>query len=171
MFRDNAGNEFTNFKQYPGYNAGTDTWEYWCWHNGCGLTSIAVILSGYNPNIDPYYLYHYEHGRGPMGAVYFGHYINDAGMHYYTVSTIADIRKALKEGKKVMIHIKGTTGGTYINGVKWAGDRGHYIAALEINDSDEVYISNPGSGSSANNGWIPLTTFSGYLASDNYVIY
>ena len=172
MFRDNAGNEFTNFKQYPAYNAGTNTWEYWCWHNGCGLTSMAIILSGYDSSIDPYYLYHYEHGRGPKGGVYFGDYIRDAGRNYYTVSSIADIRKALKEGKKVMLHIKGTTGGTYINGVKWAGERGHYIALLEINvDTDEVYVSNPGSGSSANNGWIPLTTFSGYLCQDNYVVY
>lgn len=168
VFRDNAGHEFTNYKQYPPNGAEEGTWEYWCWHNGCGLTSMAIILGAYDSKVDPYYLYHYEHGRGPMGGVYFGHYIQDAGMNYYTVTSIADIRKALQEGKKVMMHLKGNA---TIDGEKWAGSVGHFIAALEINDSDEVYISNPGSGSASKNGWIPLTKFSGVLSGSQYVIY
>ena len=168
IFRDNAGHEFTNYKQYPPNGAEEGTWEYWCWHNGCGLTSMAIILGAYDSKVDPYYLYHYEHGRGPMGGVYFGHYIQDAGRNYYTVTTIADIRKALKEGKKVMMHLKGNA---TIDGEKWAGSVGHFIAALEINDSDEVYISNPGSGSASKNGWIPLTKFSGVLQGSQYVVY
>lgn len=151
------GVTYKNWKQFPLDGSQGTGWEKWLHSSGCGLTSTSIILSSIDSKYTPYYLYHYEHGREKEGAVKIQTYLKDAGVSYSIADSLESIRNGLSSNKQVIMCLKGNA---TINGVKWAGSSGHYVAILGISDDKKsVYISNPGSNPSKKNGWVSLDQF------------
>lgn len=153
------GRTYKNWKQYPLDGSSGKGWAKWMHNSGCGLTSAAIVLGGKNSSITPSYLYNYANGRAKQGSVNIRQYITDAGASYSVANSLDNVKQGLQSGKPVIMCLYGNA---TIDGVKWAGSSGHYIAILGISDDgSQVYVSNPGSNPSKKNGWMPLSKFSG----------
>lgn len=146
--------EYKNYKQSYGPWASQKTpGEEKMSSSGCGITSIAVLLSGYGYDYDP----------GEMST-----YIKEKyGSSYSLVKTLSDILgvdtsyvtsnvkqgilNQLREGNACLVHVPANSIGP------WTTASGHYFVILAISeDGTQVYVSDVGGyyTGKGRNGWV-----------------
>ena len=172
------GKTYKNYKQYLYRNeAFTFQGSKHLASVGCGTNSTAIILSGEDSSITPQRLY-IENGYSV--GTYFGSYYPykkesfnycDAWSDGYCLKTKSvtklsdiDMRNRLvtnlMEGGTAILFINYISDKCLVNGESWTGSQ-HYFTALDYNQMDNtIYISNPGTNASSQNGWISLDRLS-----------
>lgn len=129
---------------------------------GCGLTSTAIIISGDDKSIDPMYLT--NNYWKPMGYLKLSKYLTEHHPNYKEWSTSVKNMKSelishLKSGGTAIFFIQANKGCTNFNGANWTNWQ-HFFAVLDYNVANNtVYVSNPGSNSDLQNGWVSLDEF------------
>ena len=121
----------------------------------CGITSTAIVLSGYGFNITQQEV----HDQCLRDGKYYwrtvlGNYLG-CSAEYVSIENVSrsDMRlgiiNQLKEGKPVIVHVPKNDG-------KYYTDEGHYFVILAISeDGQQFYVSDPGgySASKGRDGW------------------
>lgn len=155
-------------KKYKEYKQNTDSsWSqnsYWggtMSENGCGITSIAIIASGYNLEITPEDLReeYYPHLESEDMA----YAIQDLGIEctdfYFHDTYISKkyITDWLKTGRPVLICVDNSKENVWTTA-------SHYMVLLDVNSNGEIYISNP-------NGKDKTEKASGWYKSNQIIPY
>lgn len=161
------GKTFVEYRQCSG-PWGTPPWAgvpYWdgtISSSGCGPTSAAIALTGYGLNVTP---------ADTANAIsnYFGAgtwtdpdtltwVVNNFGVNAHTDGwgnvTADKIANNLKQGRPVLISVGTSPDTMFTSG-------GHLMALVDIDNSNNVYVSNP---STTAHGWIPLSTVIQYCS-------
>ena len=137
IYTASNGNSYKEYKQYMGSYKNILYQPYGkpIRSDGCSITAIAVILTGYGIDVNPGDLA--SHNR-------LAQHIRKYGIQCTDYET-AD-RNKMMSGKPALVSISGNL---KIEGsTKYYG--GHYVAILDARGNDEVYISDVGSAMS---GW------------------
>lgn len=149
IYTTSSGKSFVEYLQYSGpwaehaYAGGT------MHHQGCSVTSVAVVLSGYGIDKNP------EDIRPKDGSMISITEVLEAhGLKATRVKTpsTTQVLNHLKTGNAVIIYAGGTKTG--YSG-QWSSTTGHYFPVLEASES-KGYVSNV--GSSTKTGWYDIDT-------------
>lgn len=166
---DSNGRTFKGYKQYIYYQVygESSVRARWLSSSGCGLTSAAIVISGYKDGFTPVYLY--DNYRAVEGSVNIPKYLTDAGLHYEKRGIVTEDNMAswLSTGGQIIVCLYGNS---RIFGESWAGSSGHYITFLGVRQNGghyEVYVSNPGANDTHKNGWYELSEFIPHIYSDH----
>ena len=159
VYKSSSGRTFKEFKQSRGSYKGQGYSEGTISSSGCGPTAVAIVLSGYGVNVDPGDVGNAmggSHNGGTNGSN-LRSALKRYGIDARTVSrpTAAQIRQQLQSGKEIVVSVGSSPDSTFTG-------NGHIMALLDINNNDEVYISNP--NPRTYNGWMPLTKFIRYCS-------
>ncbi len=172
---DNKDGYFTTFtttnqKTYIEYKQNYASWSknsYWndnMENSGCGITSMAIILSGYGKKCTPedlrkkyYPVIDYENLSTEFAKNYG---IQSSGFFYDTVHLSEEyIKEQLQKNRPALICVwdKPTKN-------RWT-TTSHYMVLLAT-DNELVYISNPNGGKndSKSSGWYPFKEVVPYIA-------
>ena len=145
-YTSSAGITYTHYKQYQGSYAETPYWSGTIHSSGCGPSSIAILSSGltnnnYTPkDIASHMSYtSYETLKAEMDSI---------GMQSEVIQSPSaqQIQDSLTNGKVMLVSVNSNTiftGGS------------HIMALVDINDTGQVYICNP--GSSSKYGWYDIS--------------
>ena len=118
-------------------------------NNGCRITAMATIMTGFGINIHPGQL----SNNGPYSLNL--DVFNKKGLNYAKITNKSEIGTYIRKGNPVIINVHGQEYG----GSSPFTKRQHKMALLDINaDGTEVYVSNP-TGKYYKpdyNGWLPL---------------
>lgn len=151
---------YKEYKQTRGSYAHESYWGGDIMNWGCGPTALAIVASGYGKNETPLSLANYI--KDNLGNYTCNDILRKTAIQKckldassYTFSSNSKIKETLKEGNPVIVSVTGSKGnGTlYTNG-------SHYLALLDINEKDQVYVSNP---NEKMGGWRPLSEIIGCL--------
>ncbi len=138
-----------NQKTYIEYKQnGTSSWSnnaYWgstMSENGCGITVMSIILSGYNKNYTPedlrkkyYPVMNYENFSSELSST-FG--IKNSDFYYDSVHLSSDkIIEHLKTNRPVVVCVWNKPQNN-----RWTS-ASHYMALLATDGGNMVYVSNP----------------------------
>lgn len=167
----------TNKKTYIEYKQnGSASWsekDYWggtMEENGCGITAIATILSGYNKNYSP------EKLRKKYYPVLDNELISDElsstfkiknSNFYYDDKHLSNdyIINHLKTNRPILICVwnKPTNN-------RWT-TASHYMVLLATDENENVYVSNPNGleNSSKSSGWYNINEITPYLAKALFI--
>ena len=158
VYVSKTGKMYRNYKQIKGtyaqhvwsptYNGSPGT----IYNNGCALTSIAVVISGYqNRNVSPLDVVNrISNNTGYVARFYpmlaFSSYgIEVATPQYNSKSSVIN---HVETGRPVIIHVLKEEGSTFTEGEHW-------MAILDYNETtDKLYVSNPSSTRPTKTGWI-----------------
>lgn len=166
-----------NQKTYIEYKQnGDSSWannEYWngtMTENGCGITVMATILSGYNKNYTPedlrkkyYPVLNYDNLSKELSSTY---KIDNSDFYYDSVHLSSEkIVEHLKSNRPIIICVWNKT-----NENRWT-TTSHYMALLATDEKGMVYISNPNGGEndSKSSGWYELDEVVPYIAKALYI--
>ena len=158
VYVSKTGKMYRNYKQIKGtyaqhvwsptYNGSPGT----IYNNGCALTSIAVVISGYqHRNVSPLDIVNrisnntgYVASFNPMVA--FSSYGIEATRPQY--NSKSRVINHVQTGKPVIIHVLKEEESTFTDGEHW-------MAILDYNETtDELYVSNPSATRPTKTGWI-----------------
>ncbi len=158
VYVSKTGKMYRNYKQIKGtyaqhvwsptYNGSPGT----IYNNGCALTSIAVVISGYqNRNVSPLDVVNrisnntgYVASFNPMVA--FSSYGIEATRPQY--NSKSRVINHVQTGNPVIIHVLKEEESTFTDGEHW-------MAILDYNETtDELYVSNPSATRPTKTGWI-----------------
>ena len=162
-----SGKTFIEYRQCAG-PWGTPPWAsvpYWdgtISSSGCGPTSAAIALTGYGVNVTP------EDTANAISNRYgsatqtdpetLTWVVNNFGVSAHTDGwsnvTSEKIANNLRQGRPVLISVGTSPDTMFTSG-------GHLMALIDIDGSDNVYVSNP---STTAHGWIPLSTVIQYCS-------
>lgn len=137
--------------------------------NGCGPTSIAIVMSGYGYKLNPGQV-----GTGLAATAkklkskkvtrnaVFARYLREKGFKVTchanpqsTAKTQAQMKQALRNKKQVVFWVGGKNKKDW---KRFTGSGYHYISVLGINDKgDKVYVGNP---NGRNTGWNSISSVS-----------
>ena len=178
VYVSKAGKTYINYTQYT-KGATTCTYAdyiYWIYngeelsiyHNGCGLTSVAIILSGYrNVGMNPYELtlacakneiqFMTPDNFSPVPVLnkYGVQAIRyDKNTEYTEAEKEQYVLNVLRDNRPVMVEVYGPEKG----GKSVFTDGMHWIVLLDIDDStNKVYVSNPSKERSyPSGGWLDI---------------
>ena len=150
IYTSSFGKSYKEFKQnvtdasYANYKYGNGTIS----SQGCSVTSLAIVLSGYGFDVNP--------GIWSGGLISVSGEINSyVGGKLYSLSTsgstsesIKNIQNHLRTGNPVIIHVLAKSSFT---------NNQHWMALLDISeDGSLVYLSNP--NVYGQNGWVSINT-------------
>lgn len=166
-----------NAKTYIEYKQnGTSSWSnqsYWggsMAENGCGITAIASILSGYGKNYTPDDLrqkYYPVLDNDSISDELFKTFsLKNSGFYYDRVHLSKEkLQEHLKTNRPILICVWNQP-----NDNRWTTSS-HYMALLATDDKDMVYISNPNGGKndSKSSGWYPYKEVVPYLAKALFI--
>lgn len=154
-------------------NASWSNKEYWggtMADNGCGITVMATLLSGYNKNYTPedlrekyYPVLNYENMSKELSSE-FG--IENTDFYYDSVHLSKEkIIEHLKTNRPIIICIWNKP-----NKNRWT-EKSHYMTLLATDGEDFVYVSNPNGGEndSKSSGWYNIKEILPYLAKALYI--
>lgn len=138
--------------------------------NGCGITVMSIILSGYNKNYTPedlrkryYPVIDYEKLSKELSSVY-GIKNSD---FYYDAVHLSDkkIVEHLKTNRPIIICVWNKP-----NENRWTTSS-HYMALLATDGKGMIYVSNPNGGEndSKSSGWYKLDEVIPYIAKALYI--
>lgn len=164
-------------KTYKEYKQnGNSSWsnkEYWgstMAENGCGITVMSIILSGYGKDYTPedlrekyYPVMNYENFSRELSST-FGIKNSD---FYYDSTHLSNnkIIEHLKTNRPIVVCVwnKPTDN-------RWT-TASHYMALLATDGNDMVYVSNPNGleNDSKSSGWYDIDEITPYLAKALYV--
>lgn len=163
-----GGKTFKLYKQYAGsygqkhFNSLTNSSSSGTLAGmGCGPSSIAIVLSGYGFNKNPY-----DIGKllmknsKPSGLPSMQKEVNALGMktikHDYSSNyqkTYQEMKQALESGHQIVLYVGKKANQNYWYNFTHSGY--HFISILGIDSSnDKVYVGNPG----VSGGWFKLST-------------
>lgn len=155
---------------------GNSSWsnsEYWngtMAENGCGITVMSIILSGYNKNYTPedlrqkyYPVLNYENLSKELSSVY---EIDNSDFYYDSIHlSNKSIINHLKTDRPIIICVwnKPTDN-------RWT-TASHYMALLATDGKNMVYVSNPNGleNNSKSSGWYNINEITPYLAKALYI--
>ena len=162
-----GGRTFKLYKQYSGsygqkpYNSTSQNTSVQRISNtGCGPSSIAIVLSGYGSNKNPYGVgSKLLNNKIPSSLTSMKKELQAMGMKAETHSnkdsytkTYNEIKKALESGHQVVIFVGKNANSKYWKSLTNTGY--HYVSILGIDTSNnKVYIGNPGKSG----GWYNLS--------------
>lgn len=169
--------EEKNQKTYIEYKQnGSSSWSNnWYWggsmsENGCGITVMSIILSGYNKDYTPEMLREkyfpvmdYEQFSTELSSN-FG--IKTSGFYYDSVHlSNKNINEHLNSNRPMIICVwnKPTEN-------RWTTSS-HYMALLATDNNGLVYVSNPNGGEndSKSSGWYDIDEITPYIAKALYI--
>lgn len=123
---------------------------------GCGLTSDAIIGSGFGSNSTPVDVNRLNSNVHPS---ILKKLTGKEWIQYRSFSKTAVINE-LKKGNPVIVRYEGNGG--------FASSKGHFVAILSISeDGSKMYVSNPATHSSSKTGWLKTS----YLDASGYCQY
>ena len=147
--------------------------EYWggtMADNGCGITAIATILSGYNKNYTPEDLrqkYYPVLANDKISKELSNTFnIKNTDFYYDNVHLSKEkITEHLKTNRPILICVWNKP-----NNNRWT-TASHYMALLATDDNNMVYISNPNGGKndSKSSGWYKFDEVIPYIAKALYI--
>ena len=162
------GVEYKEYKQNSAKWASSSYWGGTIEGNGCGPTSIAVILSGFasHKDVTPVEV---ANGMSYTGSGTIKSRLSDYGISSTIVfsPTEAEVRAALSSGCPAIF---GFGAEILSDGTRFTSNvrSGHISAGLSIN-GDEVYVSNVYHSSNLRTGWVPVSDVV-RATSDGYMI-
>lgn len=161
-----------NKKMYKEFKQnGDSSWaknSYWggtMEENGCGITSIAIIASGYNKNVTP------EDLRKEFYPVLDGNDIGNVLKNYYNIensdflydtSYFSDnyILEHLQTNRPILVCVWNKP-----HDNRWT-TASHYLVLLACDNDKNVYVSNPNGGKndSKSSGWYNINEIIPFIA-------
>ncbi len=178
--RDGFFTKFTtienNKKVYIEYKQNVSPWsnhEYWggtMAENGCGITSIATILSGYGKSCTPeilrqkyYPVLNYDDLSKELSNTF-----NIKNTDFYYDSTHfskKNLQEHLKTNRPILVCVWNKP-----HDNRWTTSS-HYMVLLATDDKDMVYVSNPNGGfnDSKSSGWYKFEEITPYIAKALYI--
>lgn len=137
--------------------------------NGCGITVVSIILSGYNKDYTPeelrkkyYPVLDYKKLPEELNLVYG---IKNSGFYYSSKYFTKELIKThLKSNRPIIICVWNNKKN------RWTKSS-HYIALLATDEKGSVYVSNPNGleDNSKSSGWYDINEIVPYIASAIYI--
>ena len=166
-----------NNKKYIEYKQnGNSSWSnnsYWggtMEENGCGITSLAIILSGYNKSYTPEYIrkkyypkLNYEKLSDELSQT-FG--IKNSDSYFDSINcSEKSIEKHLQTDRPILVCVWDNNSKN-----RWT-EKSHYIVLLASDGNGMVYVSNPNGGKndSKSSGWYDFDEIIPYIAKALYI--
>ncbi len=173
-FTTSDGKTYKEYKQN-----GTSSWaERYYWNgtmaeNGCGITCLATLSSGYGMNYTPedlrkkYTTKQFSHLDGNRISSELSSYFNlDNSDFYYTTKYFEKeyVFNWLKDDKPILICVWDKPN------AKWTTSS-HYMLLLATDNISKIYVSNPNGidGSSRMSGWYEYSDVLPYIAKALYI--
>lgn len=149
-YTSSAGITYKHYKQYEGSYAGNPYWDGTISNSGCGPTSVAILASGLtNLNYDPGVVAaEMNASYGYTGAEPLRNEMDSLGMSSEIIfsPTAEVIQENLRNGKVMLVSVNSNTIFTSIS---------HIMAIVDINESGQVYVCNPGAATLQ--GWYDVS--------------
>ena len=155
---------------------GNSSWsKSWYWNDymentGCGITAMAIILSGYNKKQTPEDLrqkYYPVINYDTLDTEFFKSYnLKSSGFFYDSVHLSKNnIQKHLLTNRPVLICVWDKP-----NANRWTTSS-HYLVLLASDNDNLVYVSNPNGGEndSKSSGWYDYDEVVPYIAKALYI--
>ena len=155
---------------------GNSSWSnkpYWgdtMSENGCGITAMAIILSGYGKNYTPedlrklyYPVLDYDNLSEELSNTF---NIKNTDFYYDTEHLSKNnLQRHLKTNRPILICVWNKP-----HNNRWTTSS-HYMVLLASDDEDMVYISNPNGGEndSKSSGWYNFNEIIPYIAKALYI--
>ena len=180
--KDENPNYFSTFttkngKSYIEYKQnGSSPWaknKYWggtMEENGCGITALAIILSGYNENYTPedlrkkyYPVLNYENIEKELKNTF---KIENTGFYYDSKHLSKEkLVEHLNLDKPILVCVWNKPKEN-----RWTA-ASHYMVLLATDGDDEVYISNPNGleNDSKSSGWYNFDELTPFIAKALYI--
>lgn len=162
------------YKEYK--QNGNSSWadnEYWngsMAENGCGITVMSILLSGYNKNYTPedlrkkyYPVMNYEKMSSELSKT-FG--IKNSDFYYDSVHLSNEsIIEHLQTNRPIIICVWNNPSDN-----RWT-TASHYMLLLAADNNNMVYVSNPNGleNDSKSSGWYDINEITPYIAKALYV--
>ena len=162
------GIQYKEYKQNSAKWANEPYWGGTIIDNGCGPTSIAVVLSGFSQyqNITPVDVANgmSETGSGTIIQRLSEYNIDATAIHSPSASKIRDV---LANNQPALLGLDAVelSDGTHFT---YDSDAGHWSAALAI-DGDQVYVSNVYNSTEMRTGWVPISDLVNALADGTII--
>ena len=146
-------------------------WDGTMESDGCGITAMSIILSGYNRNLTPedlrqtYYPYLLADNISQELDNSFG--IKNSGFYFDSVHLSKEsMQKHLKTNRPILICVWNQPKEN-----RWT-TVSHYMVLLAADDNDKVYVSNPNGLENLYNssGWYDINEITPYLAKAMYIL-
>lgn len=150
---------------------GNSSWaqnSYWGGNmeeNGCGITSLAIIASGYGMNITPEDLrkeFYPVLDGNDFGSVLKNYYNIENTDFLYDTSYFSNnyILEHLKTNRPVLVCVWNKP-----HDNRWT-TASHYLVLLACDNSNKVYVSNPNGGKndSKSSGWYDINEITPFIA-------
>ncbi len=165
----------TNIKYLEYKQNGNSSWSknsYWggtMEENGCGITSLSIILSGYNKNYTPEdlrnkYYPKLNYDRLSHELENFG--IENSDFYYDSINrSEKNIKQHLETGRPIIICVWDENSKN-----RWT-TKSHYMVLLATDGENMVYISNPNGlkNDSKSSGWYKFSDVVPYIAKILYI--
>lgn len=166
-----------NKKTYIEYKQNGDfSWsnnQYWggtMAENGCGITALATILSGYNQEYTPEDLrqkYYPKLDYDTLSEELFNNFkIKNTNFYYDSVHLSQEkLQEHLKTNRPILICVWNKP-----HNNRWTS-ASHYMSLLAADNNDMVYVSNPNGGKndSKSSGWYNFKEVVPYIAKALYI--
>lgn len=152
-----------NGVEYKEYKQNSSIWgshTYWgdgtIAGDGCGPTSIAVILSGFKEYVN-YTPDKVADGMSSTGSGTISQRLSSLGINNNIISspTSYDVVTALNAGHPLIVSLN--AGVPSDGGSQFTGSRSGHISAILGIDGDNVYVSNVYNSTNMRTGWVPLS--------------
>ena len=138
--------------------------------NGCGITAMSIVLSGYNKNYTPedlrkkyYPVLNYENFSKELSDT-FG--IENSDFYYDSIHrSEQNITEHLKTNKPIIICVWNENSNN-----RWT-NKSHYMVLLAADEHGMVYVSNPNGleNDSKSSGWYDFDEVLPYIAKILYI--
>ena len=169
-FESDDGKVYTEYKQYDPNWADEEYWGKTMRKKGCGITAMAIVLSGYDWQVTPkelqekyYPVMNYEN----MSQELLENYNIQSSGFYYDDNSLSEekILKHLKDNKPLIVCAWAKNGAN-----RWTKNS-HYLTLLAADDEDNIYVANPGGSDYGlnKNGWYKSSQVVPYLAKILYI--
>ena len=155
---------YKEFKQSRGSYKSIKYWSGTISSSGCGPTAAAIVLSGYGKNVTPKDTAMYMSSHGNItSASTLQEVIKNFGIQCHSKYgvTAEDLINNLRQGRPVIISVNSNRNGMFTN-------NGHIMALLDINDKNEIYVSNPNPSKAG--GWVKIDDIIA-CSSSKYAVY
>ena len=169
--KDNYKKTYIEYKQN-----GNSSWsnkEYWggtMAENGCGITVMSIILSGYGKDYTPedlrkmyYPVMNYEKLSSELSST-FG--IKNSDFYYDSVHLSDEsIIEHLQSNRPIIVCVWNNPTDN-----RWT-TASHYMVLLAADDNNKVYVSNPNGleSDSKSSGWYGIDEITPYIAKALYI--
>lgn len=169
IFITKENKEYIEYKQNG--NASWAQNEYWSGtmeENGCGITSLSIILSGYGIDATPEELRKkYEphlSGEDISKALKNDFSIENSDFYYASVYfSKSYIMEKLEEGKPILICVWNKPDSMWT-------EKSHYMVLLATDGENKVYVSNPnGTEKENSSGWYKTSKVLPYIAKALFI--